>query len=363
MTFKFPKGIKGFIMIIIGLIILCVLFSGYLWSSSSNIQDNSISLQIINTIEVNLNKFNDIHSDLTQNKQDMHPIQNDPDIIIPCYLLHKTHKLTPYIIDRMKSAKQQIEQSNCKYIILYWIDTPIISTNQSNEISQLQTIFDDETVFVVDTINTNKTFPNLLPFMFSLNLDWLTPETWAWNMADVPELVWYDHNRDKIMNDEERLNESVWIWMMEYDIGWKGNLGEILMDTFTKKSKATYLGYNYNGPKLMKWTHIYKRYNVPNYTDDGIYNCLIQLIRYTAFIMDKMIEQINNKEIIYCECRGIMLCRDFESDGCIIEDMQKLFTKNFGWFYSGTTYKKDKWFDSIAYNDSEWNKLYHRLKW
>ena len=114
----------------------------------------------------------------------------------------------------------------------------------------------------------------------------------------------------------------------------------------------------------MKWTHIYKRYNVPDYKYDGIYNCLIQLIRYTSFILDKMIQQINNKQIIYCECRGIMLCRDYQSQGlCDIQDMQKMFPNNFGWFYSGTTYKKDQWFDSIAYNNSEMNKLYHRLKW
>ena len=168
---------------------------------------------------------------------DMHMvIDENIDGPIPCYLLHKTHKLTPYIIDRMKS-KQEIEEWNCKYIILYWIDTKEISTNQSMEITQLHSIFGDntDTVFIVDTINVNHTFPNLLPFMFSLNVDWLTPKTWAWNMADIPELVWYDHNRDKILRDESNssnLNEPVWIWSMEYDIGWKGNLGHILMDIY-----------------------------------------------------------------------------------------------------------------------------------
>ena len=289
---------------------------------------------------------------------------NHLDTPIPCYLLHKTHKLTKHIIDRMKKAKHDIEEWNCKYIILYWIDTEIYSINQSMEISHLHSIFDNETVFVIDRMNVNITFPNLLSFMFSLNLDWLTESTWAWNMADIPEMVWYHFNRNKILSDQNKLNKSVWIWQMEYDIGWKGNLGYILMGIFTNKSKATYLGYNYNGPKLMKWTHIYKRYNLPNYTDDGIYNCLIQLIRYSSFIMDKMIQQINDKQIIYCECRGIMLCRDYKSNGlCDIQDMQKMFKDNFGWFYSGTTYHKDEWFNSIAYNDSEMNKLYHRLKW
>ena len=218
------------------------------------------------------------------------------DAPVPCYLLHKTHVITDHILARMRLAKQQIVGWRCEYVILYWIDKPERTAHQTKDILHLKRLFDDrdddraQTVFVVDTVNTNRTFPGLFEFMFSLDLEWLSPQTWAWNMADVPELTWFDTMREKIRRDEQRLNDTVWVWMMEYDVGWKGDLGDILMGVFTNASKHRYLGFDYNGPKLAKWTHIDKRYNVP-YAEDGIYNCLIQLIRYTPEMMQRMIEQ------------------------------------------------------------------------
>ena len=97
------KTFKGITILLIILIIILILFDGYKWSISSiELYDNSITFEIVNNIQFYVKgqtNVNDHHQDTP----------------IPCYLLHKTHKLTPHIIDRMKKAKQDIEEWNCKY--------------------------------------------------------------------------------------------------------------------------------------------------------------------------------------------------------------------------------------------------------
>ncbi len=114
---------------------------------------------------------------------------------ISCVMLHKTHRISDSILQRMEMAKKQFTsysfQSihlNCKYTILYWIDMPGEYTDtQKKDIQLLREMFGENTVYIVDYQGTNLTFPGL--YTMSRGVKWLKMssndrlERFAWNMA------------------------------------------------------------------------------------------------------------------------------------------------------------------------------------
>ena len=101
----------------------------------------------------------------------------------------------------MKKQMFYKEYQNCKYNLLYWIgeqNVSDLSIDDKQKLAQLTSIIGKENIFIIDYNQTNLAFDGIFDEMFEKsNQHWLNQKKWAWNMADIPEMVWsYSHFTD-----------------------------------------------------------------------------------------------------------------------------------------------------------------------
>ena len=340
MMSPFGKGMKGFIITTI-LFLIYILFAFTLSSISSDTiktPDSTVHLEIKKQSNTN------------------------PYAEYSCIILHKFHNLTEFSKGQINLASSQIKQDGkCYYVVLFWIDSKEYTLKQKEDILWLEQHdnLNSFNYFIVDIPNTEKTFPTFFDFMDSNNYDWLKRDTWPWQMADIPEMVWY-HTFESMLN----IN-NLKIWLLEYDVGWKGNLPKLY--------RALEQGYNDERSKNCdvmaydcinkqpKWSHYDKhtelyQYNASAAKPEPI-SCLIQMIRYTPKLLRMMIDEINANKIVYCEIRAAMICQ--RNDWCKICDLYRPRNKYFGTFYSGTSFDSQQW-KTILENDNISMSFWHR---
>eukprot|EP01084_Bolivina_argentea_P137425 242014_1 len=302
-----------------------------------------------------------VHLEYTKNRQI--PFWMNSYSNYKCIILHKFHNLTDFAKGQIDLAVKQIkEDGECYYVVLYWIDNRIYTQKQNDDILWLENHrnLDIYNVFIVDVENTEKTFPDFFDFMSRTNYEWLKIETWPWEMADVPELVWYETFEN--MFDFE----NVKIWLLEYDVGWKGNLPKlyrVLENDYNDKHSedCDIMAYDCIN-KQPKWSHYYKHTDSYKYNNMSVkpepISCLIQMIRYNPKLMRLMIDEINENKIVYCEMRAVMICQ--RNTWCKLCDLYRPRNKYFGTFYSGTSFNSKQWND-ILNNDSIPISFWHRI--
>ena len=223
-----------------------------------------------------------------------------------CYLLFKTHKLTKYILQRMIKAKNEVSNYDCSFTVLYWVPVGTKTLRRKN-INELNTIMNNNiSYFLIDDGLLKEYSPNVLNDFKNRKIKWLGGG-FEWNFGAIPEILWYKYN-EKYINDYDN------IWMMEYDVGWKGNIGDILIKTFNLNK--TLNKYGYLGTIISKielhsefWDHSSKLYGFDESKMGNIVShTLLSLIRYKGYLLNSMYIQLYNSLYLYCEMQGASIC-------------------------------------------------------
>lgn len=296
-----------------------------------------------------------IHMEYINNRQQPYWMREEMESNLSCFVLHKFHHLTQSAIKQISLASEQLH-GKCFYVVLYWIDQPLPYTLKQIQDIQLLKKNGNE-LFIVDYENTNKVFPNFFQFMSDhKKYGWLQMRSYPWNMADIPELVWFHYHRHLFsISDANRIR----IWMLEYDVGWKGDLSQLYsyLDTdFTKCGMLAYDCIHHN----TQWTHHFKHSEsyVYNISDHEPYACLIQMVRYVPLLLKLMVDELNENKFVYCESRASMICK--REEWCSVCDMYRPRNKYFGVFYSGTSFNDTQWMN-ILNDNTIGSSFWHRL--
>jgi len=250
-----------------------------------------------------------------------------------CFVLHKTHKSNEALLtDRFLRAQSQVHlYRDCQYVLLFQIGNYTLNQLPEEESAALrdaQKALGDENVFVVSRESTEAAMPGIFEEFKRSNRDWLG-KTWAWNMADIPEMVWAHHHLFGGPHAIDEDDQDVDIWVLEYDVVWSGHLGKLLIDDISSDLNQTYVAFDVATSN--KWAHSFERYPSTLYQGTPIWRALILMVRYRPWILSRMIRQMQQKQYVYCEMRAMMLCVNGK-ELCSWGDLRHSHPQYFGYF-------------------------------
>ena len=299
-----------------------------------------------------------------------------------CYVLYKTHKLTEYILKRIISAKHDVAPYECQFIVLYWISFGVTSLN--NRTKQNLILFKEHniTYFLITDILIQTYLPNVYNDVIANVIPWLT-KNFEWEMCDIPEVLWYRHNRDILNNNDN-------IWSIEWDVGWKGNLGDTLMKNFDLNDTLNNYGYlgfglnetHQNWKRTIKkkpgdgWNHSHKYYGFNMSIIDHFSALLPAVLRLKPYLLEGMYTQLSNSLYLYCEMRPLSICNkdvyisknmdgtyNYLDETCKFGNLYVLHREIFiRWGFFITRFNRKKWNDVLQNDRYPNNTLYHHLK-
>ena len=298
-----------------------------------------------------------------------------------CIVLHKFHKLNNEYKQRILQASNSL--INCSYIVLYWIDKHEYDTsnnidiqwlndNLNNDNDNLQLSQDIELekyiktmYFVVDMKTVTKYFKK---FESWLNQNHWLHHKWPWQLANVPEITWYSHHQnifDRISERDQDEVEEQTIWVLEYDVAWKGNLQQLISNVNNDYLSCDYVGFDCF-TKFKNWEHFSKHTTnyVYNTTNHEPMTCLIQMQKIKPKLLKQiMLEWLDNK-ITYCEIQAANLCH--KQDNCKLCDFyrkngRRKPNKNFGTFFSSTRFNSTTW-NQILNDQTVTSSFWHAVK-
>ena len=319
-------------------------------------------------------KSNIIHNEYSFSNGSNNESNSINEIRSPCYLLLKTHKLSESILERIIKANNDIKKYQCTFITLYWISLGIKSLNYQTR-NNLNILKHNNISYLV--IN-DKLFGKYLPHFYNdpqkSKIKWMK-KRFEWQTCSLPEMLWYKYN-ENLLKDYDN------IWTMEYDVGWKGNIGDILIKNFDLNKLYNEFGYlgnglrveNLNSKKKSRWSHRDKRYGFNSSMISSYSHGMPAISRYKAYLLNGMVTQIENSLYTFCEALAPSICEhrlyinknyEYLNKSCKcanIKDLKpQLFVSIDNWGYAPIL-TKNTW-DIIVNNDIYPNNtLYHRLK-
>ena len=133
--------------------------------------------------------------------------------------------------------------------------------------------------------------------------------TWYWKSCDAGVLGWAWR--------AQPWKRHQWIWMLEWDLGWSGNLLWIL-DRY-RCSRASMLCHDvrYNDTS---WFHSGER-DKAVVTD--VTHCELSIVRMSASLLARVVEQasrVQHGHGAFCEMRAASLCAS--TPGCTVKDLE-----------------------------------------
>jgi len=228
-----------------------------------------------------------------------------------CHVLYKTHKLTVHIFGRIKKSYKEISAYNCSFIVLYWISFGVKTTDNKTKANINMLTHNNIPYLLINDTLFEQYLPKFYNDVKNKTISWMklnTKKGFEWNSCDIPELLWYKYN-EKNVGDYDN------IWMMEYDVGWKGNIGDILIKGYNLDKELNefgYLGYDFDvAPWAINGTWGYHRHKHEGFDSsvNSMAHCLVQLVRYKGYLLKAMNIQLSNSLYVYCEARAASICQ------------------------------------------------------
>ena len=186
-------------------------------------------------------------------------------------------------------------------------------------------------------------------------------------------MLWYKYN-EKNVDDYDN------IWMMEYDVGWKGNIGDILIKGYNLDKQLNefgYLGYEFDvvSWKSNKWPWHRHKHEGFDSSVNSMAHCLVQLVRYKGYLLRAMNIQLSNSLYIYCEARAASICQkilyinnkhEYLNESCKHGDIWKIkpdvIVSRDYFKVVGNIKTFDEWVQLLQNDNIPNNTLYHPLK-
>ena len=279
--------------------------------------------------------------------------------------MHKFHRLTDEYKNRINLAINSLK--NCSYTILYWISDYKYSEDNEKDIDWLQQTVASSTnsvnYFAVDMQNVIQLFRSFENWQ--RDVSWLSFK-WPWQLASLPELIWYANYRTHFENNEINLDaEDIDIWILEYDVAWKGDLQQLISQLQKDYDGCDYVGFDCF-TKYTNWQHYSKHtssylYNVSN---GEPFSCLIQAVKTKPKLLRLIIDELLENKISYCEIQTANLC--YKRHDCKLCDFYRVNNRKrknpvFGTFFSSTHFDSQKW-QEIVNDDEIPSSLWHSVK-
>jgi len=251
-----------------------------------------------------------------------------------CAFLYVFYFSTRAMLGRTIRAYKEMN-TYCAFFVIYFNDVDQLKLSQFKDLEEFRST--GVPLFYFDESKLLKKFPKLFD---DYEKKW---GFWAWGLAHMPQLVWYEFVGKRMRN----LNR---VWQMENDVIWTGDLG--LMVSQIDQMPGGYLASTECERMHEHWIHYKQR----NYIEKPLAaNCFFT--RVSKQILSIASNDIKENRIAYCEMVFPSLSE--MTDGCEFQSIheQPYVNKDYWWWnvdIDVPTYE--------SLNQSE-NFLFHRAKW